>query len=295
MLRNTRNSVAKYLFAAAGFSAVFFLVGIFIMLLWYGGRSFTAFSITEFLFSPNWNPDPQNIENLNYGISSMIISTLTVSFGAMLVAVPLGICTAAWLAEVAPASVREIFKPVIEILAGIPSVVIGFFGLMVMGPFLASLFGMPSGLNLMNGSILLGIMALPTIISVSEDAIQAVPEEYKQASLALGATRWTTLVSITIPAAFSGIIASVMLGLGRAIGETMTVLMATGNALEIPTSVFSSIRPMTANIAIELGEVPYYTTHFYALFAIGLVLFILTLIVNLTAERITKSIRGHRV
>jgi phosphate transport system permease protein len=214
----------------------------------------------------------------------MVMSTLMVTGGALLLAVPIGIGVAAYLSDVAHWRVREILKPVVEILAGIPSVVVGFLGIVLFGPAIAKFFRIGNGLNALNGSILLAIMALPTIISISEDSLNAVPRAYSEASLALGASRWQTLVRVKLPAGLSGIIAAVMLGMGRAIGETMTVLMATGNARSFPHGFLDAVRTMTANVAIELGEVPYYTTHYYALFAIGLVLFVMTFAVNLIAD-----------
>jgi phosphate transport system permease protein len=214
----------------------------------------------------------------------MLVSTLLVSIGALAIAIPLGIGAAAYLSDVASQRVREIAKPIIEILAGIPSVVIGFLGIVLVGPVIAKIFRIPNGLNALNGSILLAVMALPTIISLSEDALNSVPKSFQEASLALGATHWQTLVRVKIPAASSGIIAASMLGMGRAIGETMTVLMATGCAIAMPTSFLQSVQTMTATIAIELGEVPYNTTHYYALFGIGLVLFIITFIVNMISD-----------
>jgi phosphate transport system permease protein len=176
-------------------------------------------------------------------------------------------------------------------LAAIPSVAIGFLGIVIIGPGIAKLFGIQNGLNALNGSILLAIMSLPTIITVAEDAIHAVPQSYKEASLGLGADKWETLFRVTLPAALPGLIAAVMLGLGRAIGETMTVLMATGNSLAFPDGYLDSIRTITATIAIEMGEVPYQTTHYYALFAIATVLFIITLAVNLAGEAIARYYR----
>jgi len=207
-----------------------------------------------------------------------------VTLGALVIAIPIGIGVAAYLSDVAHWKVREIVKPIIEILAGIPSVVIGFLGIVLFGPAIAKVFGVSHGLNALNGSILLAIMALPTIISISEDSLSAVPRAYAEASLALGASRWQTLIRVRIPASLSGIIAAVMLGMGRAIGETMTVLMATGNAPAFPRGFLSSIRTLTSTIAIELGEVPYYTTHYYALFALGLALFMITFVVNLISD-----------
>lgn len=252
------------------------------MLLFNGLRLFEDVSLSDFFLKTTWNPSAYG--KPSYGILSMIVSTLMVTIGAMIIAVPLGIGTAAYIADVSNPRIREVLKPIVEILAGIPSVAIGFIGIVLIGPFIARTFGLTSGLNALNGSILLAVMALPTIITISEDAIRAVPRRYKEASYALGANRWTTLVKVTIPAAFSGIIASVMLGIGRAIGETMTVLMVTGNAIAMPHGFFDSVRTMTATIAIELGEVPYGTPHYYALFAIGAVLFLISIGVNLVAE-----------
>lgn len=279
---NAKENFFKYFFTVNGVLAIFVLVGIFYLLLVNAIPFFKMVPFKDFIGSTIWNPTGYNGEE--YGIVSLVVSTLLVTFGSMVIAVPLGIACAAYLAEVASPGLREIVKPIVEILAGIPSVVIGFIGIVVLGPMIAKVFGLPNGLNAINGSILLSIMALPTIISISEDAISAVPSEYKKASLALGANRWQTLIKVTIPAALSGIIASVMLGMGRAIGETMTVLMATGNAPAFPKGFTSSVRTMTATIAIELGEVPYYTTHFHGLFAIGLVLFIMTFVVNLISD-----------
>lgn len=274
-------------FKLNGLFAIFILLGIFMMLVYYGAQTFVEVSFGQFFLSVDWNPSA--FGEATYGIISLAASTMMVSIGAMGIAVPLGVLSAAYISEIAGRRTREILKPAIEILAGIPSVVIGFFGIVWLGPLIARMTGMTSGLNAMNGSVLLAIMALPTIISISEDAIRSVPRDYKEASYALGVNRWKTLIHVTIPAAFSGIVAAIMLGLGRAIGETMTVLMATGNAIRMPGSFFDSVRTMTANIAIELGETPYNTTHYFALFAVGLVLFLMSLVVNMTAEYVTKK------
>lgn len=277
-----KESAIRAFFFTNGILAVFILMGIFLFLLYTAIPAFREIDIREFFTSKNWNPTSPVKEE--YGILSMIFSTFLVTLGALSIAVPIGIGVASYLSDVAHRRVREIVKPIIEILAGIPSVVIGFLGIVLFGPAIAKITSQSHGLNAVNGSILLAVMALPTIISISEDSLNAVPRAYKEASLALGASRWQTLIRVKIPAALSGIIASVMLGMGRAIGETMTVLMATGNAPAFPSGFLSSIRTMTATIAIELGEVPYYTTHYYALFAIGLVLFIITFIVNLISD-----------
>lgn len=279
----------RNLFIFAAFLSVVVLVGIFGMLLLNGIRTFKEVNLGNFLFSDNWNPAAYG--KASYGILSMLASTFLVTIGAMAIAIPLGIGTAAFMSEIASPRLESFMKPIIEILAAVPSVAIGFLGIVLVGPLLAKVFGLSNGLNALNGSILLAVMALPTIITVAEDAIKAVPNEYKEGSYSLGANKWVTMTRITIPSATSGIIAAIMLGMGRAIGETMTVLMATGNALSMPTGFFSSIRPMTATIAIELGEVPYGTTHYYSLFAIGLVLFLITLAINLFAERIAASYR----
>ena len=280
-------SVIRAFFLTCGILAVLVLVGIFATLLSTAVPAFKEIHLSEFLLKKNW--DPTSPEKAEYGILSMIVSTLMVTGGALLLAVPIGIGVAAYLSDVAHWRVREIVKPIVEILAGIPSVVVGFLGIVLFGPAIAKIFHIGNGLNAVNGSVLLAIMSLPTIISISEDALNAVPQAYGEASLALGASRWQTLFRVKVPAALSGIIAACMLGMGRAIGETMTVLMATGNARAFPHGFLSSVRTMTANVAIELGEVPYDTTHYYALFAIGLVLFVMTFIVNLVADVILRK------
>ncbi len=275
-----------------GILVIVVLAGIFALLLFTALPAFKEINIKEFIFTSNWNPTSYVKET--YGIGAMLLSTIMVTAGALLFAIPIGIGSAAYLSDVASPKVREIVKPVIEILAGIPSVVIGFLGIVFVGPGISKIFGLPNGLNALNGSILLGVMALPTIISLSEDALSSVSKTYSDASLALGATRWQTVIKVKIPAALSGVIAACMLGMGRAIGETMTVLMATGCAPAMPGSYLDSVRTMTSTIAIELGEVPYYTTHYYALFAVGLVLFVITFFVNMTSDMILHKYQGKR-
>ena len=291
--RKLKDSFIRAFFFTNGILAVFILLGIFLFLLYTAIPAFREIDIKEFFTSKNWNPTSPVKEQ--YGILSMIFSTFLVTLGALAIAVPIGVGVASYLSDVAHWKVREIVKPIIEILAGIPSVVIGFLGIVLFGPAIARITGQSHGLNAINGSILLAVMSLPTIISISEDSLNAVPRAYKEASLALGASRWQTLVRVKIPAALSGIIAAVMLGMGRAIGETMTVLMATGNAPAFPSGFLSSIRTMTATIAIELGEVPYYTTHYYALFAIGLVLFIITFFVNLISDLVLHKFQEREL
>ena len=280
---NLKENFIHGLFFLNGLLVVVILAGIFALLVAKSVPAFKDISIREFLFSATWNPTATFVPP-SYGIKSMLVSTLFVSIGALAIAIPIGIGAAAYLSDVASRRTREIVKPVIEILAGIPSVVIGFLGIVLVGPLIAKVFHIPNGLNALNGSILLAVMALPTIISMSEDALNGVPKSFEEASLALGATKWQTLIRVKIPAALSGIIAASMLGMGRAIGETMTVLMATGCAIAMPKSFLQSVQTMTSTIAIELGEVPYDTTHYYALFGIGLVLFIITFTINMISD-----------
>jgi phosphate ABC transporter membrane protein len=282
-----KEKLIEKLLATSGLLVLMILASIFALLLITTIPAFKEINLKEFLTSSRW--DPTSPEKPEYGILSMVVSTLLVTAGALAIAFPLGLGVAAYLSDVANHKVREIVKPIVELLAAIPSVVVGFVGLTLVGPLIARIFKLSNGLNALNGSLLLAIMALPTIISISEDSLQAVPPSYVKASLALGANRWQSLVRVKIPAAISGITASFMLGLGRAIGETMTVLMATGNARSFPHGFLDSVRTLSANIAIELGEVPYYTTHYYALFALGLILFIMTFLINLTADLILEK------
>lgn len=281
--------VASILFQFAGWLSVAVLAGIFMMLLFNGAMVFTQITPLEFFFGLQWNPAA--FETPRFGILPLVFSTLLVTFGAMIIAVPLGVATAAYLAEMAPERVYRLVKPFIELFAGVPSVAVGFIGITVLAPAIARLFGLDNGLNALNGSILLALMALPTIITVAEEAIRSVPGTFREASYALGANRRTTLWRVTLPAAMSGILASVMLGLGRALGETMTVLMATGNASAFPNGFFDPVRTMTATIAIELGETAQGSTHHHALFAVGAVLFGISLLINILSEKIARRYR----
>lgn len=287
--RHLIDRIVRLLFFLAALLSVLALLGIFGMLLVNGIKAFADINPAEFFFTSNWNPSAY--EQPSYGILAMVVSTFLVTLGAMLIAVPLGIGAAAYLAEVAHERVRMWLKPAIELLAAIPSVAVGFIGIVLVGPFIAKVFNLNNGLTALNGSILLAIMSLPTIITVAEDAIRAVPNSFKEGSYALGANKWTTLIRVVLPSSFSGIIAAIILGMGRAIGETMTVLMATGNATAMPKGFFDPVRTMTATIAIELGEVPFGTTHYFALFAVGAVLFLISLGVNLIAENIAAKYR----
>lgn len=288
--REYTDRLFKVVFKATGLITIGLLGGIFIMLFYNSVAFFTDIDPIDFFTGSQW--DPGNGEG-KYSIIPLLTSTGLVALGSMLIAVPLGIFTATFLSEFAPAKLQSVLKPIIEMLAAIPSVAIGFLGVVLVGPGIAKIFGIQNGLNALNGSILLAVMALPTIVTISEDAINAVPKSYREASLALGANKWATVFQVTIPAALPGLIAAVMLGLGRALGETMTVLMATGNASALPKGFLDSIRTITATIAIEMGEVPYQTTHYFALFAIAAVLFVITLTINLLGEYLAARLRKY--
>ena len=265
--------------------AVIVLLGIIALLLKEGLPVFAYTPPWEFVFGTKWYPvsDPPT-----FGIMPFFVSTLWVTLVATIIAVPVGVACAAYLSEVASPRVRETVKPVIEILAGFPSVVMGFIGLMLLSPLVQSAFNLNTGLSGLTAGIMLSFMSLPIIVSVSEDALRAIPDEFRQASYALGATRWETIRHISIPAAISGITAAIMLGVGRAIGETMTVLMVAGGALAVPVSPVEPMMPMTAAIASGIGNAVRGGLQYQALFAIGLILFVLTLAVNLFADRIMQ-------
>ena len=244
-------------------------------------------SIIDFLFGREWYPTA--VPTAQFGVLPLILGTLWVTFFAILFALPIGLVTAIYMAEIASERTRRILKPVIELLAGIPSVVFGFFGLVVLVPFIQQLFNLPVGETALAGSIILGIMALPTIITISEDAIRTTPVALKEASLALGASHWQSLQKVTLPYARSGIMAAFILGIGRAIGETMAVLMVTGNAAVMPHSILEPVRTIPATIAAELGEAPFNGVHFKALFALGIILFIMTFIFNSLVEMVKSK------
>lgn len=244
-------------------------------------------NLSEVLKGREWFPTAHPAAQL--GILPLIMGTLWVSVGAILLALPFGLAAAIYMAEIAHPRLRKILKPLIELLAGIPSVVYGFFGLVVMVPEIQKLFNLQVGQSALAGSIILGIMALPTIITISEDAIRNTPNSMREASLALGANRWQTIVRVVIPFSISGITAAIILGIGRAIGETMAVLMVTGNAAIMPHSFLQPVRTIPATIAAELGEAPFGGLHFEALFFLGCVLFLMTLLINLTVELIAPK------
>jgi phosphate transport system permease protein len=268
------------LIKSAGFSVIGFVVLIFFFLLREGVPAFFKIPLGN-LFGTRWYPTFDL-----FGMLPLILGSALVTLIAILIALPLGVATAVFVREVAPNWAREILKPLIEVLAGIPSVILGFFGMVAVAPLVRQVLNVPTGLSAITGSLILAYMSLPTIISVAEDALDAVPKGYRDASLAMGATKWQTIWRVVVPAARSGILTAVMLGLGRAIGETMLVMMVTGNAARMPLSLdapFLPVRTMTATIAAEMGEVASGSVHYSALFAIGIMLFVITFLVNLSA------------
>ena len=271
-------------------TASFLIVAGIVLLL--GKNTFLALktvSLSQLLFGTNWNP--AGYTGASYGTLPLLVSSVMVTTGAMAIAVPWGILVAVYLSEVATERQRAFFKPIVELLAAVPSVIYGFLGLVITAPLVARLTGQSSGLNALNASVILAIMILPTVISISDDALKAVPRTYREAARALGATRWQTIWGVVVKAARPGIVAAIMLGFGRAMGETMAVLMAAGNAPAMPRSFLDPVRPLTATIAIELGEVAWNTEHYYVLFALGFYLFLITLVVNLIAEPFVRRIK----
>ena len=288
---NFRETIITNIIRVSGISAIIFVGMIFYFLLREGLPALSEVELST-LFSTRWYP----IESY-YGILPLVGGSLLITIGATAIAVPFGIGAAVYLSEIAPRWVREILKPLIEILAGLPSVVLGFLGMVVFSSFLRRFLNLPTGLTALTGSVLLGGIAIPTVVSVAEDALDAVPKSYRDASLAIGATEWQTIWRVTLPAARSGVLTAVMLGVGRAIGETMTVMMVSGNAPVLPTGIkafFSPARTMTATIAAEMGEVAQGGVHYHVLFFIGMVLFLISLAVNITASAVVFQQRKRQ-
>jgi phosphate transport system permease protein len=277
---------------ACGFSAIVFVLLIFVF-VFASGADFilSRLDIGEFLTSPEWYPT--SVSNKRYGTLALVVGTLSVTGLAMAIAVPFGLGAAVFISEFTTGAFKESLKVVVELLAAIPSVVWGFVGLAIMNPAIIAVFDAPIGLNVLNGGIILGLMSVPIIVSIGEDALKAVPDTYREASIALGATRWQTVYKVLFPAARSGLLAAVLLGVGRAIGETIAVLMATGHAVQIPHSVLDSVRTLTATIAAELGESPRGGDHYQALFAIGVYLFVIAFLINFTADVLVRGKRGR--
>ncbi len=265
----------------SGITAILFVILIFIFLFKESISFFSEVNFFSAILGRDWYPisDPPR-----FGFLPLILGSLFVTVGAIVIAVPLGVSAAIYISEIASPRSKNILKTGIELLAAIPSIVLGFIGIVALAPFIKYIFRLPSGLTALAGSIMLAFMAMPTIVSIIEDAITSVPRSYKEGALAIGATHWQTIRRVILPAAFPGIVAAVMLGIGRVIGETMAVLMITGNAAIIPHSFLQPVRTLTATIAAEMGEVIQGSLHYYALFGIGLVLFVITFVINFLAD-----------
>jgi phosphate transport system permease protein len=287
-LRRRKEQVIKALFFIIAFASISVLALIVLFLFSEGLPIFSKVTIKEFVFGHYWYPTSEPPE---FGIFPLIVASLAVTLISSIISIPLGVFTALYLAEVASQRLREWVKPMVELLAALPSVVIGFFGMVIVAPFLQEFLDIPVGLNLFNASLMLAFMSVPTICSISEDAIFSVPRELREASLALGATRWETIGRVVVPASISGISTAVILGMSRAIGETMVVLMVAGGAAMIPGSLFDPVRPMPASIAAEMAEAPFRGDHYYALFATGIALFAFTFIFNLLADHVSHRYR----
>jgi phosphate transport system permease protein len=288
MTRQGKEKLIKLFFLGIATVSILILGLIVVFLFREGVPIFQEVSVYNFLFGKEWYPtyDPPE-----FGILPLIVGSLVVTVLSSLIAVPLGVLSAIFIAEIAPVAIRDFLKSAIELLAGLPSVVLGFFGMVVLAPWMQETFDLPTGLNIVNASFMLAIMAIPTISSISEDALYAVGKEFKEASYALGATRYETITRVIVPTALSGISAAVILGMARAIGETMVVLMVAGGAAAMPEGLFDPVRPMPASIAAEMGEAPFRSGHYHALFATGIVLFFLTLFFNLIADYVSNRFK----
>ncbi len=286
--RQLKEKWMKNLFLGVATASVAVLSAITIFLFMEGLPIFDVVSVKKFIFGEYWYPtsDPPD-----FGIYPLIVASLSVTSLSATMAIPLGVMTAVYLAEIASPRLREIVKPVVELLAALPSVVIGFFGMVVVAPFLQDTFNVATGLNLFNASLMLAFMSIPTICSISEDAIYSVPNALREASLALGATHLETILRVVLPASISGISTAVILGMSRAIGETMVVLMVAGGAAMVPSSIFDPARPLPASIAAEMAEAPFRGDHYHALFATGVVLFLFTFVFNLVADHVSHKYR----
>lgn len=284
--RQIKERLMRNFFFCTASASIMILSLIVLFLFMEGVPIFSKVSVKDFLFGHYWYPTS---EPPDFGIFPLIVASIAVTFFSALLSIPLGVMTAVYLSEIASLRLREIVKPVVELMAALPSVVIGFFGMVLVAPFLQEVFDIPTGLNMFNASLMLAFMSIPTICSLSEDAVYSVPRELKEASLALGATHLETILRVTLPASLSGISTAVILGMSRAIGETMVVLMVAGGATMIPASIFDPIRPMPASIAAEMAEAPFRGDHYYALFATGVVLFLFTLAFNLVADYLSHK------
>lgn len=273
-----------------GISAIVMIVGIFVFIAREGLQfALNTLDLREFFFSIRWVPTSQT--RPTYGALALIAGTASITGMAMLIAIPFSLGAAVYIAEFATGRTREVLKVLVELLAAIPSVVWGFIGLSIMNALIIQLFDVPVGLNVFNAGIILGLMAAPIMTTIAEDALKAVPDDYRQAAEAMGATRWQVIFKVVLPAARNGLVSAVLLGVGRGFGETMAVLMASGHSINIPDSIFDSVRALTATIAAELGETAVGSDHYGALFTLGILLFAVTFIVNLTADLVVRGIR----
>ena len=286
-------SALEMLIRLCGVSAILFVFGIFAFVFREGAAFlFSAkFSVSKFLFSTEWYPT--SLSNVRYGVLALCVGTASVTALAMVMAIPFGLGAAIFISEFCGKRVKETLKIIIELLAAIPSVVWGFIGISVMNPLIQSVFRVPVGLNVFNGAVLLALMSVPIMVSIGEDALKAVPDSYREAALAMGATHWQTIYRVLLPAAKNGLLAAVLLGIGRAVGETMAVLMATGHAVKIPHSIFDPVRTLTATIAAELGEASVGSDHYQVLFIIGILLFTITFAVNMAADLVVRGVRRN--
>lgn len=285
------DKLVSVLVFVGGISAIVFILGIFVFITREGvGFVFGPMDIWEFFTSPFWRPTSLN--EPTYGILALIAGTASVTGLAMLIAVPFSLGAAVFIGEFATGRTREALKVLVEMLAAIPSVVWGFIGLTIMNPLIIDMFDVPIGLGVLNSGIILGLMAAPIMTTIAEDALKAVPDGYREAAEAMGATKWQVIFKVVLPAAKNGLMAAVLLGVGRGFGETMAVLMASGHSVNLPTSVFDSVRALTATIAAELGEAPVGSDHYKVLFTIGIFLFIVTFVINLTADIVVRGRRG---
>jgi len=284
------DKVIQVLVFIGGISAIIFIVGIFIFITKEGfAFILDTMDVGEFFTSPYWEPSDEDAPE--YGILALVAGTASVTGLALVVAIPFSLGAAIYVGEFATGKTREFLKILVELLAAIPSVVWGFIGLTIMNPLIIQVFDVPVGLTVLNAGLILGLMTAPIMTSIAEDALKAVPDRYREAAEAMGATRWQVIFKVVLPAAKNGLLGAVLLGVGRGFGETMAVLMATGHAVNIPNSIFDSVRALTATIAAELGETAVGSDHYQALFTIGIFLFIITFIINLTADLVVRGVR----
>jgi phosphate transport system permease protein len=297
-MKSRRAIVERFIEGAivfAGWSSILCVLAIFVFVLREAAPVLHKIDMVELFTSTRWIPAPARGNAPHYGALALIVGTLTTTFLGMAIAVPTGLAAAVYVSEFSSPRERETLKVVIELLAAVPSIVWGFIGLMIVAPFVSEVTGAPLGTNLLTGGVILGLMSVPVIVSIAEDALRAVPDSYREAGLALGASPWEMVHRVLFPAAKNGLLAACLLGLGRAVGETMAVLLATGHANRIPTSLVDPVRTLTAAIAAELGEAPRGSDHYRALFVLGTLMLVITVVINVVADRVVRGgLRGER-